>query len=162
MPLKQHGASKARPLERRLATAAIHYHILAADGLNRYRLAVSVKSQFAPSGLESLIAPRFQHFITESVERPEPGGHPLPTRPGGRALDYLRAGLLGLADLSPLPFAAPGSDNSTRKSTVTYSGRWPIPPLGYSSSASRGNRKGIPIGGSVSRLGAAFITSTCT
>lgn len=121
MPLKGYGVLKARPVERRLATAEdTHYHIMAVDGANRYRLAVSVRSQLAPSELQYLIAPRFRHSITAHLEHLAAGWHPLAARPAGLALDYLRASLLDIAAMTPLPFDAPGSDNDLNEKIDGY------------------------------------------
>lgn len=121
MPLQQYGVLKARPVKRRPATSEdAHYHILAAAAQDRYRLAVSVKSQLAPSELQYSIAPRFQHAITAPLERLAAGWHPLPARPGGLALDYVRAGLVDFAAMTSLPFDAPGPDNDLNEKIDSY------------------------------------------
>lgn len=121
MPLKSYGVLKARPVDRRLcANNASHYQILALGAENYHRVAVNVKSALAPSELEYWIAPHFTHPITTRLENLAAGWHPVLARPGGLALDYLRADLLSLADLTPLQFAAPGLDNDLNEKIDAY------------------------------------------
>ncbi len=112
MPIKSYGVLKATAVDRRLGTGENpHYHILAVDDHDRYRLAVNVKSQVAPSELEYVVVERFQHPITAHLETLEAGWHPLDSQPGSIALDYIRANLFSFADMTPLPYSEPGPDN---------------------------------------------------
>jgi uncharacterized protein YukJ len=70
--------------------------------------------------LEYLIVEHFQHPITTQLEALAPGWHPLPSKPGGMALDYIRANLLSFADMTPLPFSVPGPDNDLNERIDHY------------------------------------------
>lgn len=121
MTLPNYGVLKARPVDRRLGTGSNpHYQILAVDDQERWRIAVNVKSQLAPSELQYLIVPQFRHAITDLLEPLEPGWHRLPSVPAGMALDYIRGNLLDFADMTPLPFNIPGPDNDLNERIDQY------------------------------------------
>jgi uncharacterized protein YukJ len=121
MPLKNYGVLKAKPVDRRLGTGENpHFQILAVDEQDRHRLAVNVKSQLAPSELQYLIVPRFQHVITDGLEALTPGWHPLSSAPGGISLDYIRGNLLSFASMTALPFSIPGPDNDLNEKIDQY------------------------------------------
>lgn len=111
MPLKTYGVLKGRPINRRLGTNAnAHYQVHLIDG-DDYRIAVNVRSKLAPSELEYLIDDPFSHPVTDGLPALPPGFHPLPRRPGGLALDYIRGNLFDRTRMRPLPFDVPGPDN---------------------------------------------------
>ena len=122
MPLKNYGVLKATPVDRRLGTGSNpHYQILAVDDQDRYRLAVNVKSQQSPSEVSYLVVPQFKHPLTRLLEPLEPGWHPLPSKPGGMALDYIRGNLFAsFADMTPLPFSVAGPDNDLNEKIDRY------------------------------------------
>lgn len=112
MPLKSYGVLKGRPVNRRPGTTAnAHYQIHLVDDDDDYRIAVNVQSQISPSELEFLIDDRFRHPITDELLALPMGFHPLPRRPGGMALDFIRGNLFDPARMRPLPFNVPGPDN---------------------------------------------------
>lgn len=112
MPLNGYGVLKGRPIDRRLGTNAnAHYQVHVIDDDTDYRIAVNVRSQLSPSELEYLIDDDFAHPITEGLLALAPGFHALPPRPGGLALDYIRANLFDSSRMRPLPFDVPGPDN---------------------------------------------------
>ena len=112
MPLKSYGVLKGRPINRRLGTNAnAHYQVHLVDDDADYRIAVNVRSKLAPSELEYLIDDPFRHPITDGLLPLPAGFHPLPRRPGGLALDFIRGNLLDPARMVPLPFDVPGPDN---------------------------------------------------
>lgn len=121
MSLANYGVLKARPVDRRLGTGSNpHYQILAVDDQERWRIAVNVKSQLAPSELQYLIVPQFRHAVTDLLEPLEPGWHRLPSGPAGTALDYIRGNLLDFADMTALPFNVPGPDNDLNERIDQY------------------------------------------
>jgi uncharacterized protein YukJ len=88
-----------------------HYQVrLAADGSD-YRIAVNVKSQQSPSELLYLIVERYAHPVLDGLTTLPNGFTELDSRPGGLALDYIRANLFAPRDMIPLPFDLPGPDN---------------------------------------------------
>lgn len=125
MPLKHYGVLKARPVDRRLGTGSNpHYQILAVDEQDRYRLAVNVKSQLAPSELQYLIVPGFRHPITARLAGLTAGWHALGTGAAAAAtetaLDYIRGNLLSFAAMTALPFNVPGPDNDLNEKIDQY------------------------------------------
>jgi uncharacterized protein YukJ len=112
MPLKSYGVLKGRPVNRQLGSGTNpHYQIHIVDDTTHYRIAVNVASQLAPSELEFLVDSRFDHpILAELINKPL-GWLPLPSRPGGLALDFIRSNLFDPRDLRVLPFNVPGLDN---------------------------------------------------
>ncbi|HVW65008.1 MAG TPA: DUF2278 family protein [Nitrosospira sp.] len=112
MPLKSYGVLKGRPVDRQLGSGANpHYQIHIVDDTTHYRIAVNVASQLAPSELEFLVDSRFDHPILAELADKPLGWLPLPPRPGGLALDFIRSNLFDPRDLRVLPFNVPGPDN---------------------------------------------------
>ncbi|MGF1641719.1 MAG: DUF2278 family protein [Rhodospirillales bacterium] len=112
MPLKSYGVLKGRPIDRRLGTHAnAHYQLHLVDDDADYRIAVNVRSKLAPSELEYLIDDPFRHPVTDGLPALPAGFHPLPRRPGGLALDFIRGNLFDRTRMRPLPFDVPGPDN---------------------------------------------------
>lgn len=120
MPLKSYAVLKGRPVGIRFGSGASpHYQIHVVIGDEDYRIAVNVQSGDG-SDVEFLLRSRFDHPITADLERLEPGLHPLPPRPGGLALDYVRANLLQPQDMMPLPAVAAGPDNDLNEKLDHY------------------------------------------
>ena len=112
MPLRSYGVLKGKAIEVRLgAGQSPHYQVRIVDDTTDYRIAVNVKSQLAPSELEYVVIERFSHPITSLVEDLDRGFTPLPSRPGGGALDFIRGNLFDRTRMRPLPFSVPGFDN---------------------------------------------------
>jgi uncharacterized protein YukJ len=122
MPIDHYGVLKATAIDRRLGTGENpHYQILVVDDTDRYRLAVNVKSQLAPSELEYLIVEHFKHPITDELEGLGAGWHPLESKPGSIALDYIRANLFSsFAEMTQLSFTVPGPDNDLNEKIDRY------------------------------------------
>jgi uncharacterized protein YukJ len=53
----------------------------------------------------------FKHPITDKLVSLELGFHPLPSKSGGVALDYIRGNLFNVTQMKPLPYKKPGLDN---------------------------------------------------
>ena len=104
MPLQDYGVLKARPQQGVNATATSpHYQILVVDASEtKYRLAVNVESQNQPADLQYYVAANFQHAITSQLSTLPSTFTALPSQAGGRALDYVRAGLFPLAQVDQL------------------------------------------------------------
>lgn len=112
MPLNHYGILKGRPVARRLAAAhSNHYQLHLVARTQDYRVAINVRSEFAPVDLEYWVDEDFQHPITEALTRLGFGFKPLQARPNSLALDYIRDNLLDRTRMKPLPYAAPGPDN---------------------------------------------------
>ena len=112
MPLKQYGVLVGRPVDRRLATIHnAHYQMKIVDNLTEYRAAINVMSQDKPSEVLYLLAEPYDHPVLAGLQELTPGFHPLPSQPGGHALDFVRGNLFVPTHMRPLPFNVPGTDN---------------------------------------------------
>ncbi len=112
MPLKSYGVLIGRPVNSRLGTVSnAHYHIHLVDDTTDYRVAVNVKSQLAPSEVEYLVDENLRHPVTDLLGVLPLGYNRLTPQPGTAALDFIRGNLFDKADMKPLPFSVPGSDN---------------------------------------------------
>jgi len=121
MPLNNYGVLRGRVIDRVLGTGQNpHYQIHVIDETTDYRIAVNVMSQLAPSELEYLIESHFQHPFLEQFAALETGWHPLPRKPGGPALDFIRTNLFDPRKLTPLPFNIPGPDNDLNEKLDHY------------------------------------------
>ena len=94
MPLKGYGVLKGTAVDRRLgAGQSPHYQVRIVDDQTDYRIAVNVLSSLQPSTLEFLVVDDFRHPITAGLAELGRGFHALPAKPGGLALDFIRANL---------------------------------------------------------------------
>jgi uncharacterized protein YukJ len=113
MPIAHYGVLKGKAIaakrEDNKSTPHYQVHILASNV--HYRLAVNVESQASPSELLFLVDDNFQHPITAHLPDFSEGFTPLPSSPGGQALDYIRANLFNRVDMRVLPPSLPGPDN---------------------------------------------------
>ena len=121
MPLKHYGVLKGRILEHVLATdAADHFQLLVESPGLRSRVAINVRSGEAPSEVEYLIRERFDHPILPKLRALREGFSPLASKPGGVALDFIRANLFDPRDFTVLPFDVPGPDNDLNEKFEFY------------------------------------------
>lgn len=112
MPLKNYGVLAGRPVDRRLGSGKNpHYQIHVVDETTDYRIAVNVKSQESPSEVEYLIDDRFRHPMLPALAALDFGWHPIAPKPGGIAIDFIRANVLDRTKFVPLPFNVSGPDN---------------------------------------------------
>jgi len=112
MALKKYGVLKGRPIARRLGFGASpHYQVHLVDNDADYRIAVNVKSKKPPSELLYLIDENYAHPLVDVLKMLPAGFTPLGSRPGGMALDYIRANLFRPDQMVPLPYDTPGPDN---------------------------------------------------
>jgi len=122
MPLKTYGVLRGKVTDHRLATRAnAHFqmHIVDDDGTD-FRIAVNVESALAPSELEFLVDSNFKHPILADVAALRSGWTSLERRPGGAALDFIRANLFNRDDMRKLPFDVPGPDNDLNEKLALY------------------------------------------
>ena len=112
MSLKNYGVLKGRPIARRLgAGTSPHYQVHLVDDDDDYRIAVNVKSKKSPSELLYLVVENYAHPLVDGLKGLVAGFTPLERKPGGLALDYIRANLFAPDKMVPLPFDVPGPDN---------------------------------------------------
>lgn len=111
MPLKDYGVLVGRPIDRRLGTGQNpHYQVHVVDNDTDYRIAVNVQSS-DKSAVQYLVVDHFEHDILNGLVQLTPGWHPLPSKPGGVALDYIRGNVVKPEEFVALPFNVPGPDN---------------------------------------------------
>lgn len=121
MPLKSYGVFKGRAIDRRLGTSGNpHYQVHMVDQNSDYRIAVNVASQLQPSELEYLIDSEFRHPIAQPLHELAPGWKPLPSKPGGIALDFIRGNLFDPRRMRKLGFNVPGPDNDLNEKIDHY------------------------------------------
>jgi uncharacterized protein YukJ len=121
MPIEGYGVLKGHPVNKRLGTSAnAHYHVHLVDDNTDYRIAINVQSQMSPSDLEYLVDDAFQHPILAELSQLPAGFKPLPSKPNGLAIDFIRSNLFDPAQMKPLPFNVPGPDNDLNEKIDTY------------------------------------------
>lgn len=113
MPLKKYGVLKGFAIERRLAKGGDnpHFQVRLVDEATDYRIAINVKSKAVPSELKYIIVDDFKHPITGLLNELALGFTPLPSNPGGIALDYIRGNLFAPEQMTVLPYDMAGPDN---------------------------------------------------
>ncbi len=114
MPLNHYGVLVGRALDRRRegSTDTPHYQIhLGTDGGEQYRIAINVLSAQAPSELLYLVDDDFKHPLLAGITGLADGWHPLPSTPGGSALDFIRGNLFDPGAMRVLPPDVSGPDN---------------------------------------------------
>jgi uncharacterized protein YukJ len=120
MPLANYGVLKGTVINRRLASGANpHYQVHVVDDSTDYRIAVNVQS-VDESQVEYVVEPWFAHPLLDGIHELKPGFHPLPPRPGGLALDFIRGNLVDRTRFVPLPFSTPGPDNDLNEKLDQY------------------------------------------
>ncbi|MFJ1703718.1 DUF2278 family protein [Kitasatospora sp. NPDC088346] len=146
MPLQHYGVLAARVVARRREggrdTPHYQLHLRDAGGTD-FRAAVNVLSDQAPSELLHLVDEDFRHPLLEQLPPPASGWTPLPSRPDGGGLDFVRDGLFDPAALRRLPPDLPGADNDladlldrhvlrvladTAATVYVFGQRWPSEP----------------------------------
>ena len=125
MPLHQYGVLKGRAIAARREddTDTPHYQVQIAADMADFRIAVNVRSQAAPSDLLFLVDTQFQHPLTAQLGALPLGWTPLPSQPGGMALDFIRGNLFSRLDMRPLPSSQPGPDNDLSDQLEHYIAR---------------------------------------
>lgn len=113
MALRNYGVLRGRLVDDRREEGedTPHYQLHVRAGGVDYRIAVNVESQTAPSELLFLVDETFEHAIVADLPGLPEGFTPLERRPGGLALDFIRANLFDRRDMRPLPPSVPGPDN---------------------------------------------------
>jgi uncharacterized protein YukJ len=113
MPLARYGVLAGRVIDRRSEGGADtpHYQIQMRGGGVDFRVAVNVLSKQHPSELLYLADEAFRHPVVPELPNLPDGFTLLPSRPGGLALDFIRANLFDPTMLRPVPATAPGPDN---------------------------------------------------
>jgi uncharacterized protein YukJ len=119
MPINNYGVWVAKPVRVSAERAeqdpnTPHIHLFYDDGSggtfnNARRASINVKSSSELSELVFWLVRDFQHPIANELRGLEPGFHPLSSRAGGAALDYIRGNLIDPSKGRILPHDRPGS-----------------------------------------------------
>jgi uncharacterized protein YukJ len=122
MPIKDYGVLKGRVVAGKMENdqKSPHYQVHVKDNKQSYRLAINVKSVQAPFDLLYFVDDNFQHSITNNLTALDLGFHPLPSKPGDLALDYIRGNLFNVTQMKPLPYNMPGPDNDLNELIDLY------------------------------------------
>jgi uncharacterized protein YukJ len=99
-----------------------HFQIHAHDGETDWRVSVNVRSQDR-SDLLVHVDKDFRHPILEDLVDARMGWHHLSSKPGGLALDYIRANLVDPSQLRAMPFFLPGPANDLNELLDGLTGR---------------------------------------
>jgi uncharacterized protein YukJ len=113
MPLAKYGVlvGKATDARRETDDDTPHYQVELRAAGTSYRIAVNVKSSVHPSELLYLVKENFRHPILARLSDLREGFVPLPSQPGGMALDFIRGNLFDRGEMRLLPHDVPGPDN---------------------------------------------------
>jgi uncharacterized protein YukJ len=114
MPIKDYGVLKGKASQRITATKnSEHYQILINHGDNPHRIAINTQSSEAPSQVLFYADDDFHHAITDTILQANlPDAFtPLPSKPDGLALDFIRGNLFDVAKMAPLDSNIPGDNN---------------------------------------------------
>lgn len=121
MPIAQYGVLCGRAIDRQLGSGAKpHYQIHIVDRTTDYRIAVNVASALAPSEVEYVVEPQFEHPVLQNLADLSSGWHALVSKPGGAALDFIRTNLFDPRKMVPLPINVPGPDNDLNEKLDHY------------------------------------------
>jgi uncharacterized protein YukJ len=113
MPIDNYGVlvGSAQDRRREPGQSTPHYQILVRAAGADHRIAVNVESSQDPAALLYAVYEDFKHPILATLEQMPEGWHPIPSAPGGVALDYIRANVVNRSDMRLLPADAPGEGN---------------------------------------------------
>ncbi len=115
MPIKSYGVLKGEIIGSLPDADDDHYQILVGVDSKRWRIAVNVKSQSAPSDVLYLGRVGLPASLTEGLNALKPGFTKLKSVSGGLAQDYVRGGLVSRGAMKPLPADKPGAYNDLRE-----------------------------------------------
>lgn len=112
MALNRYGVLKGAVLHRlRPKTNKDHFQILVTDGKAQHRIAVNVLSKEKPSELLYYTTAALPAKLRAALKKLKDGFTPLPSRPGGLAMDFVRGGLFAKSDMQVVPNIKPGPNN---------------------------------------------------
>jgi len=116
MSLKKYGVLKGTIVGHLRDADDDHYQILVRAGNAMYRIAVNVKSSApnAPSTLLFLAGDKLPDEYLGRLQALPVGYTKLPSKPGGAAMDYVRARWFSPSSMKEVPPDAPGVDNDLK------------------------------------------------
>lgn len=116
MTLKKYGVLKGTVAGHLRDADDDHYQILVRAGTTVHRVAVNVKSSApkAPSTLLFAALSKIPDSYVTQLDALAAGFTPLPSKPSGVALDYVRSGWFKTSQMKEVPPDAPGVDNDLK------------------------------------------------
>jgi uncharacterized protein YukJ len=105
MPIRNYGLLRCKAIgsRREDATDTPHFQVHVIAGSTHFRLAVNVRSQSNPPDLLFLVDEDFRHPVTAELLNFRPRFNSLSSKPGGAALDFIRANLFDRRQMAALP-----------------------------------------------------------
>ena len=128
MPLQRYGvlAGRATDFRPEVRGATPHFQLRIDAGRAPFRVSINVRSGASEVGaadLLHLLDDDFRPPILDGLPDLEDGFTPLPARPGGLALDYVRGGLLDPGRMRRLPVDRAGPANDLTDALATIARR---------------------------------------
>ena len=128
MPLQRYGvlAGRATDFRPEVRGATPHFQLRIDAGRAPFRVSINVRSGASEVGaadLLHLLDDDFRHPVLDGLPDLEDGFAPLPARPGGLALDYVRGGLLDPGRMRRLPADRVGPANDLTDALATIARR---------------------------------------
>jgi len=124
MPLEGYGVLKGKAIESKNGVGqSPHFQVLVVDKDLRHRIAINVKSSEAPSELLYYVDEDFDHPLIEELMVLPFGFLDLESKPGGLALDYIRANIFDTSWMRALSHDVPGPDNDLNELLHKYISR---------------------------------------
>ncbi|TKB26198.1 DUF2278 family protein [Desulfopila sp. IMCC35006] len=121
MALNNYGILKGKAIDHMAGHGSSpHYEVQLLANSVHFRIAINVQSKLSPSELLFLVDDQFQHPILDALPELNEGFTTLLSKPGGLALDYIRANLFDRSRMVPLVYDIPGPDNDLNEKIEHY------------------------------------------
>ena len=120
MPIDKYGVLKGKAKDSINGQGNSPHFQVKVSNHDRYRIAINVKSQDSPSDDLYYVDENFDHPILKDLQTLDFGFQKLDSKPGGMALDFIRANLFDTSKMIPLPANVPGPDNDLNELLHKY------------------------------------------
>jgi uncharacterized protein YukJ len=120
MPINNYGVLKGKAKDSMNGQGNSPHFQVKVSNHDRFRIAVNVKSQDSPSDDLYYVDENFDHPILKDLQALDFGFQELDSKPGGMALDFIRANLFDVSNMKPLPANIPGPDNDLNELLHKY------------------------------------------
>ncbi|MFD1142059.1 DUF2278 family protein [Larkinella insperata] len=113
MPLDRYGILKGKAIDSKPgSTRSNHFQVHIRANGESHRIAINVYSSDTRNReLQFLVLDPFQHPICDRIKDLPEGFTPVPSQPGGMALDFIRGNLFDISRMQILPPSQDGPDN---------------------------------------------------
>ena len=120
MPIDNYGVLKGKAKDSMSGQGNSPHFQVKVSNHDRFRIAINVKSQDSPSDDLYYVDENFDHPILKDLQALPFGFQELDSKPGGMALDFIRANLFDTSNMKPLPANVPGPDNDLNELIQKY------------------------------------------